>query len=500
LTFILKSTQPIFFLLLLAAVLFPFCQKEKFTTDSAKRVTFSTDTLRFDTVFTEIGSATQIFKIYNPHKESIRLSRIYLEQGAQSKFNLNIDGIAGDDQKDLEIAPKDSLYVFAEVTINPDAPLSISPFILNEHLIIESNGNSDKIVLEAFGQNANYIPSRFDADSINAFGCDGGEWLWDDPKPYVIYGVLVIDECTVRIPAGTHIYVHGGLSTQIVDNEAYTYNDGFFAFQGSGKLIIEGTKGNPVIFDSDRLEADFDDVSGQWTGLWLQTGTRGHKIEHCIVRNSIVGIRVDSAADLSIKNSQIYNTSSSGLIGIHAKIEAENCLFYNNTGFCIQIEYGGDYRFDYCTAASYGVDGEAIKMGNALCLDAGCATYVSNPLKARMRNCIFFGSKADQLTLFDRVGDGTQFDYKMENCVVRVLDLLKADAYPDFLTHCDPCLNLNAQDTLFVNPSEQVYRLDTLSSRGNGYGKPISGLDFDLENKARDANTPDVGCFENEIK
>ena len=45
------------------------------------KLEFSLDTLRFDTVFTERGSATRILKVYNPNDESVRISRIALERG-----------------------------------------------------------------------------------------------------------------------------------------------------------------------------------------------------------------------------------------------------------------------------------------------------------------------------------------------------------------------------------------------------------------------------------
>lgn len=486
-------------LLLLLPIFFGFCQKEKFTTAPEDKLEFSADTLRFDTVFTELGSATRILKVYNRHKESIRISKIYLANGPASRFNLNVDGLPGDSHEGLEIAPNDSLYIFAEVTINPDEPPGSSPFVLDEDLVFETNGNVQTVVLEAWGQNAVYLPSRFGAGGVVGYGCSGGEWVWDDPRPYVIYGVLVIDECTVRIPAGARIHVHGGLAKQVTDTAIYRYNDGFLAFAGAGKLIVEGTADNPVIFEGDRLEPEFAEESGQWTGIWLQAGTKGHRLEHCIVRNSIIGIRVDSAADLTMRNSQIYNTASSGLIGIHAKIDAENCLFYGNTGFSIQLEYGGEYNFSYCTAASYGVDGEALRMGNALCLDDLCSNYVAYPLKAQFRNCIIFGSRADQITLFDRVNDPALFDYQLKNCIVRVRDLLKTDAYPDFMDHCQPCINTDNQDTIFIDPGKNRYRLDTLHSIANRFAAPIPGIDKDLDGKMRDALTPDAGCFEIEF-
>jgi hypothetical protein len=474
------------------------CQKERFTTAPEDKIGFSTDTLRFDTVFTELGSATRILKIYNPHKESIRISRIWLEQGSASRFNINVDGLPGDEHRDLEIAPNDSMYIFAEVTVNPDQPLSASPFVIDENLLFETNGNTQAVVLEAWGQNANYIPSRFSADSITGFGCDGGEWIWDDPRPYVLYGVVFVDNCTVRIPAGARIHVHGGL-TRTVDptsGDVGFYNDGIFVFSGSGRLLVEGTKEKPVIFESDRIEPEFADVPGQWTGIWLQGGTTGHKLEHCIIRNSIIGIRADSAVDLSLRNTQIYNTAGSGLIGVHANINAQNCLFWGNTGFGIQIEYGGNYQFDYCTVASYGVDGEAVKLGNTICLDQPCAAYRLNKLEARFRNCILFGSKADQFTLFDREDNPDNFDYRLENCIVRVKDLLKPTAWPDFLDRCQPCLNLDNRDTIFLDINKNDFRLDSTSSKANAFGAPIPNILRDLIEQDRDATRPDVGCYE----
>jgi hypothetical protein len=482
---------------LLALAVLGACQKERFTTSAEDKITFSTDTLRFDTVFTQLGSATRILKIYNPHKESIKISKIYLENGTQSRFNINVDGLPGPLHEDLEIAPKDSMYIFAEVTINPDLPPSFSPFVIDENLVFETNGNVQKVVLEAWGQNANYIPSRFYADSVVLFGCNNGELLWDDPRPYVIYGVVAFDECTVRIPAGARVYVHGGLTKFFNENnEVGYYNDGILLFTGNGKLIVEGTKENPVIFEGDRLEDAFEDEPGQWTGIWLQSGTRGHRIEHCIIRNSIIGVRVDSAADLSIKNSQIYNTAGSGIIGFHATINAENCLFRDNTGYAIQLEFGGDYNFSYCTAATYGVDAEAIKLGNTLCRDITCENYSLYRLNALFKNCILFGSQADQVSLFDREDNPANFNYKFEHCIIRVKDLLKPTAWPDFLDHCQPCLNLDNKDTIFVDPNRDVYYLDTLNSRASGYGVPIPGILYDLENRERDLTAPDIGCFE----
>lgn len=496
-TTILSATAFVLVGLAAATLFLNACRKEKFTTNSSDKLEFSTDTLRFDTVFTSLGSATRILKVYNRHKESIRISKIYLENKASSRFDLNVDGVAGDSQSDIEIAPEDSLYVFARVTINPND--QSSPFVLDERVVFETNGNTQTVVLEAWGQNAVYLPSRFGAGGAVGFGCGGGEWVWDDPRPYVIYGILVIDSCTVRIPAGARVYVHGGLGKIKTDSSVVRYNDGYLAFQNAGRLLVEGTQEKPVIFEGDRLESEFDDEPGQWVGLWLQKGSSGHRIEHCIIRNSIIGVRVDSAADLSLRYTQIYNTAGSGLIGLHAKIDASNCLFYKNGGLCIQLEWGGDYNFSYCTASSIGVDGDALALSNALCLDQNCVEYSLFPLRALFQNCIFYGSRADQITLFDREKKGEGFDYIFKNCIVRVKDILKANQYPDFFDHCKPCLNADNRDTIFLNPNKNDYHLDTLHSIANKYAVPLAGLEKDLDGKTRDAVMPDAGCYEIEF-
>ena len=51
---------------------------EHYSTDPNLRLTFSKDTLSFDTVFTTIGSATKKFMIYNKNKESMNIQSIML--------------------------------------------------------------------------------------------------------------------------------------------------------------------------------------------------------------------------------------------------------------------------------------------------------------------------------------------------------------------------------------------------------------------------------------
>ncbi len=484
------------FILLAGLMTFQACQEDNFNMDGSLSLEFSVDTLRFDTVFTTLGSATRTIKAYNRSNDPILISEVFLAEGSLSKFRINVDGITiepGAKATDIPIAANDSVYIFAEVTINPDDPLESSPFVLYEDLLFETNGNMQNVTLEAFGQNANYVPSQFSAGTVNLLTCDMGIETWNDPRPYVIYGVLVVDSCEIVVPQGTDIYVHGGL---VNSGDTLFYNDGIWFFGNEGKLTINGALNNPVTIQGDRLEEPFQEVQGQWGGIRLSTGNRLHEINYAVIKNSIVGVRVDSAATLNIQNTQILNTSNSGLLGVHANITGSNLLVADNASFAAQFEYGGNYDFTYCTFTNFGADAAAVRFSNALCLDALCGNCRGNDLNATLTNCIAVGSRNDELSFFDRDCNGEAFNVNLNNCVIRVADLL--DDYPNFFSdNCDPgtCYNWDPSDPLFEDRNDGDFHLDSLSF-AEEKAIPILGLSLDLDGEMRDGTMPDVGCFE----
>lgn len=490
-------------LIFIVAALYCSCSKRgDFITDSDAQLRFSVDTLRFDTVFTELGSATRFIKVYNPHKQFIRISKIYLGQGGESFFRMNVDGIPTNEITGVEIAPEDSLYIFAEVTVDPDAPLSVSPFVITDEILFETNNNLQSVTLEAWGQNANYVPNRFAAGGIAAFSdCNQGEVLWDDPKPYVIYGILFINDCTLRIPAGTRVYVHGGLAAFEDDKgERQLYNDGRIFVGPNGKLIIEGTQERPVTIQGDRLEADFSDQPAQWFGILFSPTSRGNSMSHTVVKNSIIGVFVDSLAQLSMKYSRIYNTAGNTLTAIHATVTADNCLFYNpgRSGYCALLTHGGSYRFNFCTLASYGVDQAALGLSNFRCYDPEGNNCDINRLSATIQNSIIFGSKKDEIVLADAAqgDDPFIFDVKIRNSVVRFEEGIEDEPYTDFFEdECENCIAGNADTMLFKDVDEQDFHLDTLSA-AEQLAFPMTAIKTDLDGKLRDADRPDAGCYE----
>ena len=113
-------------------IVFSSCRKDVLFEDNTAKIEFSTDTVFFDTVFTTVGSITERIKIYNPYDLPIQLDRIWLRSGPQSNFKLNVDGLAGKDVKDVRIEANDSIFVFIEVTVDPNG--GNTPMVRNRHL------------------------------------------------------------------------------------------------------------------------------------------------------------------------------------------------------------------------------------------------------------------------------------------------------------------------------------------------------------------------------
>lgn len=473
------------------------CNKDdQFVTGSSVEIDFSTDTLRFDTVFTQLGSATRSFTVRNNGNRPVRIDKIALEGSSGVRFRLNVDGIPGNELTEIDVWAKDSIHIFVEVTIDPSQPTSISPYIVTDQISFFTGDVRRQVVLEAWGQNANYIPSRFNRGIPVLLSCNNQTVVWDSPLPYVIYGEILIDSCLLQIEAGSRLYFHGGIAR----NELFgIFNDGMLYTLPKGRIHINGSPERPVILQGDRLEEEFQEAPGQWFGLIFGRGSRDNRIEYATIKNSIIGMLVDSAAELRLRNTQVYNTAGSGLSASHASVNAENCLFRSNAGNSVQLTHGGDYAFDHCTIASYGVDASAAAMSNFKCYTDDCSVFDIHRINARWRNCIIFGSRNDEIILSDasQRNEPALFNLSMRNCVVRVRDLLTQNngRYADFFsTYCVDCVNGPRDAKLFLNRTEQDYRLDSLSIAID-MGLSIPEIPADLLGNPR-VGRPDAGCYE----
>ena len=485
-------------ILIILAALFMLtsCVKDDPIVEGSVDISFSVDTLHFDTVFTQVGSATRSFKIINNEKEDIILTSVELMGGAASKFRMNVDGLDGKIVENVRLGGEDSIYIFLEVTIDPDQPLSESPFVIEEYVVVNVGSYTEKLLVDAWGQNANYIPNRFNRGKVHRLECNDVVW-WDDPKPYVIYGLLYIDSCALNILGSTRIYVHGGIARTVDTSGSSVFiNDGNIVVGPSGKIVTIGSNSNPVIFQGDRLEQEFKSVPGQWGGIRLLPGSKGTSLTGTIIQNSIFGVYIDSLAEIKISKTRIFNTSSAGIIAFHAgDVNVSNSLIHSNGANSVVLGFGGKHYFEYTTLANYGNDREALFMSNHFCYDfPACENWPVNDLQATFVNCVSTGSNKDEVWVSFR--DEAQSDVLFDHCLIRIEDLMNEDNYPEFMNlFTNNSYNRQRSDSLFADAGNNDFHPDTLSVL-EGRARVLSNINTDLENNQRDNIAPDLGCYE----
>ena len=222
------------------------CKKDKGFTKN--HLDFSEDTLLFDTVFTTVGSVTKRFKVYNNNASPILIDEIELMGGEDSPFRINFDGVPGTYHQDIEIDAKDSLFGFVEVTLKVNN--ASNPMVISDSIRFLTNGLNQYLKLDVWGQDAYFHSNELVADEIE---------LWNNDKPHVLYGIVAVgypgldSNLTLTIPAGTDIYAHK--------------NARLLVYKSS--IDINGSLGNEVTFQGDRLESFYDYVAGKWWGIHM---------------------------------------------------------------------------------------------------------------------------------------------------------------------------------------------------------------------------------------
>lgn len=440
------------------------CRKDVFNTDPAFELSFSRDTVLFDTVFTSQGSAVRHFRVFNKSNQRIKLSTVYLAGGDVSYFRLNVNGVPGKAFDDIIIEPRDSIYIFAAVTINPNN--ENTPFLVKDSVFFNLNGKQQKVLLLAYGQNAYFhYGERIKNDTI-----------WPTDKPHVVINSLVVDSFkTLNLQPGTHVYMHA--------------NSALFVY---GTLKATGTLHDSIVFLGDRLENYFKDLPGNWGYLRFLRSSVNNILEHVIIKDALIGVVCDSLSNngnykVVLKKCTIKNIYYSGISAASGSIKAENCLMHSCGDYVAQLYYGGDYSFDNCTFANY--SNTVINHQKPIFLLTNY--FVSNNvvysfpyMNASVRNCIIYGGLDDELFVDSVNAPGYTFNYSFKNCNIRSTKTLNNNYL----------LTQQNQNPLFEDFSKQDFRI-TGSSPCKNAGMFISGITDDILDKPRDGQ-PDIGAYE----
>lgn len=330
-----------YFLLLMAAVTmaagFTACINDDISTSPSDQPTFSVDTLKMGTVFTEDVTVTHKFTVRNRNDKGINISDIRLSGPNADLFRLNVDGLAGKTFQNVEIRANDSIYVFVEATLPANG--GTTPQTVNATVDFLTNGVTSHVVLRADGQ---------DVTRLRALTITEDTHLTKG-RPYQIFDSLVVAEGrTLTLDPGADLRFHDG-ATFIV----------------RGTLICNGTLRDPVSIAGDRTgnvitDITFDLMSRQWNGLQFTVSSHGNRMVHTHLRNTWYGVIVsgdgkpsaDGAPKLWLQNTRLRNSGDLVLEVYDADVQAYGCEFAEAANGVVRLQ-GGSHIFNHCTFANY---------------------------------------------------------------------------------------------------------------------------------------------------
>ena len=399
---------------------------------------------------------------------------------------MNIDGVSGNSQNNIEIPAKDSIFIFLEVTIDPS--LNTTPYVLTDSLVFTTGTEKQDVDVVAWGQDAHFHTANsygaiIDENDTNLFPyhqLDCSE-PWENDKPHVIYGYAVVDpEQTLIINEGCNVYLHKN-SGILVGNP--------FSDQSGGSIKVNGTLGNEVTFQGDRLDSWYKDLPGQWDRIWLMPGSIDNEFNYVIIKNGSIGIHADSSANsnptVTINNTIIENMSSIGILGQEAKIAASNTIVSRCGQYTVACNIGGSYNFTHCTFANYwnfsNRKTPSILLNNYY-EGADGNIYIRDLDAANFTNCIIDGSLSTEVSFQEQ--ELGEFNYTFDHCLIKLDPTIDIDNeyYENVIINQSP---------KFVDAYENNFHLKENSP---AIDAGIGPSDIDINGNPR--NSPDLGAYE----
>lgn len=349
------------------------CIRDDIDSSPGVKLSFSTDTVSFGTVFTDLGTPTARLIVRNPNSKGVSISSIRLSN-PDSNFSFNVDGVSGTEFQDVEIRGHDSIYVFIECFI--DADESLTPVCVSDRMLFTTNGNTQEVELEARGLNVRRLRGlRVESDMTLT-----------PELPYVVFDSLIVEKgATLTILPGTDVLFHDKASLTV-----------------RGRLDAVGEPGAMINMRGDRIDnvlpdVGYDILAGQWTGIRIDRESFGNRMDYVDMRSTSEGLQIDSCGDLTrtkltMTNSWLHNSQTNVINSQYAKVGAYGCVFSESPLAVVGLT-GGEHSFVQCTIANnylFSAVAEAnLKLSH--CLPEEAAGNDNPLMAAAFENCIIYG-------------------------------------------------------------------------------------------------------------
>lgn len=482
-----------YFLVILSvvAILLSSCVEENVSGDPSLRLSFSCDTLVFDTLIAGQPSATKTLMMYNENKNALIVDEINLASGASSAFRFNVDGrtaAPGQPIRDIVIKGRDSLFVLVEMTPDEILDDEVSLSVAFDSLLFAVNGNVQNVKLLGVGRNAHLINSWSIATDT----------VLRNTKPYLVFGYLHVPEDRhLTIDTGVTIYMHAGANI-VVD----------------GSLDIAGTYSSPVKICGDRndhindvAQTPYYQTPNQWGGIYLQNAGSAYTIRNARIDGMSSGVMLigahRSSPSLIIENCIIHNSGVYGVYAQMANLSITNSEISNCGESCLLVVGGNTYMAHTTIANYYRFATRKTSSVRAINFISQGILTQSYPIKSFVvENSIIFGQNSEELELV--VDSSTQANIYFSHSLIKGKQVMAAQYnnclwarsqnYDNAIDTVFKCVNITDIDkTGYYN-----FRLDSLSLARNAASTPVAmRYPFDLDSVSRTIDSqPDLGAYE----
>ena len=478
----MAKPQAILLYIVAVTLMFTACMDdENYSLSKSDLLTFSTDSIKLDTIFSTVPSSTRSFWVYNKTSHGLRCKNIRLDNGNQVGFRANVDGTylspaSGYQVNDVEIRKGDSIRVFIELTSTKN--FGTTPQKIEDNLVFTlESGAQQKVNLNAY---------TWDADVVRGQKISADTTISAATRPIVIYGGITVEKnATLTIAPGSTLYFHddGGINVY-------------------GRLLCKGTADKKIELRGDRLDNMFDYlpynyVSGQWPGIHLYESSYDNTLEYTEIHSTYDGLKVDSSdvkkKKLALRNSTIHNCQGYALYAVNSYIEATNIQLTNSLNACLGI-VNGNVSLNNCTLAQcYPFDSNR---GPALSVST---TEKSPFLAFECKNSLITGFASDEMQIAYDKEQKDSCKFSFDHCIIRTPKIETEDSV--FFKNV---IFEDATDTTqtarkhFVKIDDNTYRYDFHLAKGSkaiNAADPNSAEKIDHNGTRRDEK-PDIGAFE----
>ncbi len=458
---------------------------DKWTTSPTAVLTFSDDTVAFDTVITGQGSSQRTLVAFNHNDRGLRIQSVELASGEASHFLVNVDGqyLYGGRGEDFEVFGKDSIYIRLAVNLPETDSDDIQPYA-DELVFLLESGVRQSVTLTAQGMDVTVMRGEIIA----------ADTTLQAHRPYLVYDSLVVaagavltltEGCTLMFHDETSLLVHGSL-----------------------KAI--GAEEKPVTFRSDRTDHMFDylpydNTPNRWGGIHFFGDSHDNVLTQCDIHAGDYGIicdstdvDVDTAPLLVMNNSVVHNVGGTGLQLRHCVTQVTGTQISNSLGDCVYI-LGGAHTFIQTTIAQFYPFSSA--RGDALYISNYANDTAYPILWAHFINCIITGYSEDVIMGNIVEGDDALCDYLFSNSLLRTVASDDTQRFVDIRYDLPDSVEVSGKDNfVHFDATNYIYDFtpDSLSA-ARGLADPAYAREYptDRNGTSRLADgAPDAGAYE----